>query len=451
LPAPSLRLTALTWTRIDGDVIEEFVRHTARFVDRHYIVDLDSPDGTAAILQALVDEGLPITVWGPPGHAAVEAEFDRIEAQTRTIFERDDCDYVLLLDADEFIVADDRASLENALRALPEGAHAMVRWFDYLPLPGDDPSESRILARIRHRQRAGDKCTYKTFVHKTFKDQYQARLATGNHQVEDAECAVVDYERIALAHFPVRSVNQIQAKALLGWTSMLAAGFDESTETAYHWRDMYRRLLANRTWTPNELYRIARTYLEENAAHEGLDQLVLDPVPPVPQRHTKPMPDVLDVAIALSRQLAIAYAGARRAERSATSVWEHLPVAAGSLDALEFVVEPACSRIETRGWIAPQNPLRAPRGIYALVAGRTVPLDRVPRPDVAAGHGSAELEATGFAGEIAVEEIAEGRHDVHIAAEDAAGVLHVLKPGAVFDVVRPRAGLTLARFHANLP
>jgi len=232
---------------------------------------------------------------------------------------------------------------------------------------------------------------------------------------------------------------------------MLAAGFDETTETAFHWRDMYDRLRVNREWTPRELYRIARSYLEEYAEDEGLDQLVLDPMPPVPQLHTKPTPDILEVAIALSRQLAAAYAAARRSERRSKSPAWMSPDAIGSLDELEFAVEPACSCIVLKGWIATPDPIEPPRAIYAIFSGRVVPLARVSRPDVAATYGSQVLDATGFADEISVEDFDPGTYDFHVAAEDAAGRLHVLRPGAVFDVMRPRPGMTLARFQADIP
>ena len=144
-----MRLTALTSTKIEGDIVEEFVRHTLRFVDQVVVVDNGSLDAASDVLSELQSEGLPVCVW--PG-SAVPASADPWTPNARRAFSTFETDYLLMLDVDEFLRAPSRPALEAALEALG-GAHGLVPWTTYLPTPDDDAAEPRVLARIRHRLR----------------------------------------------------------------------------------------------------------------------------------------------------------------------------------------------------------------------------------------------------------------------------------------------------------
>ncbi|MFY9780692.1 MAG: glycosyltransferase family 2 protein [Candidatus Baltobacteraceae bacterium] len=445
-----LRLAALTWTRIDGDVLEEFIRHTARFVDHHFIVDLESPDATSSILQALIVEGFPITIWRLSGSSVVDGDFVTINQHARTVLKQEAFDYVLLLDADEFIVARDREQIDETLRGLPEGAHARLRWLTYVPAEDDDPNERRILARIRFRRALENIQFFKVFLHRSFAEHFDWWIEAGNHDVTGPDCTVLDID-IALAHFPVRDVRQIQAKALLGWTALLAAGYDEKKGLAFHWRDLYLRLVSGEKWTRDDLPRIARDYLGKPATdtESGAQQLVFDPLPVVPQRCTGDPPELIEVAFSLTRQLATAYSEARRATAAASSIlWPTASEAIGSIDLLDFVdvtrrnakagdvpIVPSGSRLIVKGWIAIPDPLEAPHRIYAMFPGRTIELPCLSRPDVAEAFECEALDASGFYGEISLDGFEEGAYQLHMAAQNAAGCWYVLRSGAAFDVV----------------
>ena len=297
-------LTALTLVKIDGDVIEEFVRHTLQFVDRLIVADNVSLDGTGEILGALQEEGLPLDVW------SIEMVAERAGITTelaRRAFAETRCDYLLLLDADEFVKAPSRALLESSLAALPTDAHALVPWETYVPTRDDDMSEPRILCRLRHRRRSESVPYSKLFVSRSFARQTRLSVAAGNHFIENGDEALrsIELQGIKLAHFPVRSLGQIQCKALLGWTQYLASGFDREGEIADHWRWLYDRLRKKTNWSFEDFLGVAWHYLDQ----EQLDpEVVLDPIQPVTCCYPITDPNVLDVAIAYARQLATAYA-----------------------------------------------------------------------------------------------------------------------------------------------
>src|SRR5215471_1711067 len=121
--------------RNEVDVIEAFVRHNLALLDRLYIVDHGSFDGTSEVLASLRAEGLPLRI----DHDADPAYR---QSQTMTKLARDalkdGADFVFALDADEFLKLESRASLEQALAAVPQGMHAAIHWLTYVPDAFDD-------------------------------------------------------------------------------------------------------------------------------------------------------------------------------------------------------------------------------------------------------------------------------------------------------------------------
>lgn len=292
-----MNLAALIRVKFEGDIIEEWVRHTLRFVDRVYVVDNVSVDATAEILRSLVSEGLPLTVWQDAIH---ESTPDIMTGYVRRVFEEDSPDYVLLVDADGFLKVASRKHLEAALAELPPGADATVRWTTYIPTP-QDPDDPRLLARIRHR-RADEVPQYsKVVVSRSFMNRPNAEIMLGNHGVsEPGGSEAVELTDAELAYFPVRSIAQLQGNALLVWSSYLIMGYDKDKALGYQWRRLYEELRANPHWSADDLSRRALTYLGEE---HGATSLVLAPMPPVERRYVHPVPELNAVSIAYNRQL----------------------------------------------------------------------------------------------------------------------------------------------------
>ena len=127
-------------------------------------------------------------------------------------------------------------------------------------------------------------------------------------QVDGAEVPAAAMHDVALAHFPVRSVSQIQAKALLGWGAYLAMGID-TEGYGWHQRRLFHRLESAAAWSMDDLYEIGLHYTEDDA-HGGVFDVTRDPMEPVsPWRYgnaaiTNPM----QLAARYVRQLAGAIA-----------------------------------------------------------------------------------------------------------------------------------------------
>ncbi len=212
-----VNLAALTLARDEADIIEAFVRHTLRFVDRLYIVDDGSVDDTGRILRLLEAEGLPITRIDHAQSAAFQQGRRTTELMRQAQAARA-WDFLFPLDADEFICAPSRAALEAELATLPRnhpGAFAMSHYAPWLPEEwhGGPPLE-----RLRHAIDV-PRGPAKVIIPGALAACPGTLIADGNHLLSryQIEQDAVLLERCELAHFPVRSAEQLAAKCLVSY------------------------------------------------------------------------------------------------------------------------------------------------------------------------------------------------------------------------------------------
>jgi hypothetical protein len=372
-----MKLAALTFTRIDGDVLEEFLRHTARFVDHHYLGIMGSADSALAIAEALVVEGLPITIWRLSNRASLEGDPRMTGPFARLIFERLGCEYLLPLDADEFVLARDRDHLERALEALPPQTHGLADWTTYVPSKNDDASEPRVLARIQHRRKVETPAYAKVFIHRSFAGDPGAVITAGNHLVTGGASQAVALADIRLAHFPVRSLLQLQCKALLGTSAILMAG-SETASLGYQWQLAYKRLFARgKDSISPDLSRLAARYLDETEAEsDETDFLVHDPLPSVSRAYAVQQPDILELAIGLSFETGRAYGNLRNAimppPLNPQAQWPDFEAASGALD--EIRIAGSGFDLELAGRIAIPDRAVSVRAAYAILPGEKIAL-----------------------------------------------------------------------------
>jgi hypothetical protein len=295
-----MKLHGLARVKNEGDVIEEFVRHNLQFLDALTVVDNVSFDGTRAVLEALRAEGLPLTVLHDP--ILSKRQYETITRVARRSAAEADWDFLFLLDADEFIKVRDRNRLEESLAVLAPGENGLLPWFPYVPTEQDDTAEPRVLSRITYRR---DVETNPAF-HKLVLSGGYARsgpfsIIQGNHGASgvDGAAPAVVVRDVGLAHFPVRSVVQIQSKVLLGWGAYLVMGYD-SVGYGWHQRRLFHRLESEPAWSVSDLRAIAQHYTDAEVVPDGAP-LTHDPLPPVPEWRYG------NVAIANPMQLAAMY------------------------------------------------------------------------------------------------------------------------------------------------
>ena len=314
-------LWGVAMVRNEADIVEAFVRHNLSILDGLLVIDHGSADTTLDILNALCRERLPLVVMK---NDAVGYMQQAVMTQAvRHAFATTRADFAFPLDADEFVKAVSRTELERALASIPPDAHGLLAWPTYVPelrRPAPD-----ILAALRGARRAvceGRGLT-KAVVARRFLQATDEVLSSGNHWVQghpDAKVrgtrkhALVTDRVAAIAHVPIRSVEQFIAKVAIKKLGRVAAKIDwrpdAASQVAYE---------ALRSGEPVSVDSLERAAVNWSVAHgswrdAGEVTLVDDPfLAPIALRYTPlaaadSLPLVLAAVEKLVRRLAAARA-----------------------------------------------------------------------------------------------------------------------------------------------
>ncbi len=264
-----MQMSIISYMRNEADIAEMFVRHHAQIAERIMVVLRPSEDGTEAILTKLKREGFPLTIL--PDASPEFRQADALQEAFAWAM-RDTPDWILPLDCDEFLTSD--IPLRAALSMLPRDAITLIPWKTYVPTPEDDPQETDVLRRIRHRRSSEVRPFSKALIPSSLFDR--AILQTGNHTVLDRTTRqplpTFPSNALSLAHFPVRSAEQILRKIQTGWSGMQSQA---SAEQGYHWRDLHARF-AHKPPADADLTDIALRYaLRED---DRTPELLFDPI-----------------------------------------------------------------------------------------------------------------------------------------------------------------------------
>ncbi|MCW9718870.1 glycosyltransferase family 2 protein [Avibacterium sp. 21-599] len=240
------KIISISMVKNEVDIIESFIRYNLRFVDEMHILDHNSTDNTRLILELLKQEGLPIFIYH---HPVIEHRQSLIinDLMKHCIKQDPSIDYVLPLDADEFINSPHRHYFEQCLQQIPQGYVGTYLWETFLP--NQTTPTADFLARF-------NEVRYETFVmgkviipaeiaktgfissgshkvHYQFIEQftrdnsfptllflppYLERFRTSYQQ--EPNIIIKSEPHLTLAHYPVRSSEQMLSKLLVGSLTM---------------------------------------------------------------------------------------------------------------------------------------------------------------------------------------------------------------------------------------
>ncbi len=340
----------------EADVIEAFVRHNLGFVDAFAIVDNDSVDGTREILVQLQQEGLPIILFDDPVVGHFQAEI--VTAVYRKVVPPFKPRFVFLLDADEFIVASSREELYVQLRAMRPGTLARYRWRTYIPAPtGPEGDTSDPLRSITHRKvvERPKRPFWKPIIVTKPKIDMKLKIQQGNHDVKYAGMPLrrVKLRDVAIAHFPVRSVDQITSKALVGWIANLERNRHQPDRRyARQWKALYERIIRGTGFMTEDLTREALKYGQLPGAEFRWPQdVVREPVVPGYER--------------LTARPTITCTPLQKVMRSVDKIFNPEMDFAGRATGIEFLQNPGRKRRIWRGFAWPLTTgSGAEKGLY---------------------------------------------------------------------------------------
>jgi SAM-dependent methyltransferase/GT2 family glycosyltransferase len=229
----------------EQDIIEPFIRHNLQFVDGMVIIDNASTDATRDIVAECARELGNIIVADSEEFAYTQSErMTRALHYCQTAFF---ADFVLLLDADEFICAADRTALEAVLETIPSGGVGLLPWRTFVlsPFEASIPEDPPRSIRVR---RAAELPLFRKAALRLDGNLPRLVIAQGNHTVttESGDAPkTIDLDQIPLLHFPVRSTSQLIAKSVIGWIAMLARNPAAREEgVSFQWRQIFEALMA---------------------------------------------------------------------------------------------------------------------------------------------------------------------------------------------------------------
>jgi glycosyltransferase involved in cell wall biosynthesis len=266
-----MRLVAVTRVMNEADIIEAMARHHAAFVDHHVFLDNGSTDRTLDILQALAAEGLALTLLRNTASVYADRQFNT--TLYHWAVQRLAADWVLFVDADEFLVArgipDIRAYLSAFVR---EPAGIGLELIDY-EAPTLATAQDINVARRLVRRRPQGSGWWKVFVNSPL-EPGNVTIAAGNHHVflDGVQRDARRQHGLSLAHFSNRSPYQWAAKAVAGRLKVLAAGQAETPSTSSHYNGPFHALRQDPSmWLRDALADAARMQTDP--------ALVEDPIP----------------------------------------------------------------------------------------------------------------------------------------------------------------------------
>jgi hypothetical protein len=277
-----VKVTAVSVMRNEADVVEVFVRHHAEFVDEIVIVDHMSLDTTGEILRELQAEGLPLTLREHDGSAFNQSNI--VTAAVREAAQERSADWIVPLDADEFVTSDADPGVRPVLEALDPGVVYWLPWRTYVPHSDDKPDEPHLHARITHRRTEEGLVHGKVLIPGELVRSQRLTVSHGNHHVrvrrrlKDRRVKSQPADDLLLAHFPVRSAEQVTLRALIAWPVRLARG----ALAEKHWGaySMFERIAAGEVFRDEDLPALARHYAQHRDGNEDAPEVsvIRDPV-----------------------------------------------------------------------------------------------------------------------------------------------------------------------------
>jgi len=256
-----MRLSVVLMVRNEADIIRYSIGHALRLFDDILFVDHNSTDGTFEILDSVASEGrIELFRVRQQGYFQAEA----VNLATRRLFARG-ADWVIPLDADEFIHLPDRHALEAVLR----GDHPVCFTWRNLAPSEFGAFHSFTIAQTYLTRRRGTHFV-KVAIPRKWAEAHQGYVVTaGNHAVlPNAWSLPVAARKVGeLLHIPIRSAERLQLKVGRGREAISARGGDR--REGQQWFD----IAAEGGMSTDDLTAICLNYGDPSRgrAHEGFD------------------------------------------------------------------------------------------------------------------------------------------------------------------------------------
>ena len=277
----SYRVISLSMVKNEQDIIEPFLRHHAPLLDCMVILDNASVDGTRRIAIECAKELKNVIVADNDEFGYYQAErMTRLLRYCQTALF---ADFILLLDADEFLALGARSELITVLEAIPIGGIGLLPWRTYVLVPGGNAMMQQDPPRSMRWRRVEETPLFRKIALR-LNAMYRPDLEIqqGNHSATAASGGAlpsVDLN-LPLLHFPVRCKEQFAAKSVVGWMAYLAKTPNARAErNGYQWAEGFDRVTGSGSQWKADPCENSLTYAQERQKVDWNTDVVEDPYP----------------------------------------------------------------------------------------------------------------------------------------------------------------------------
>jgi glycosyltransferase involved in cell wall biosynthesis len=230
------KIAAVSMVRNECDIIELFITINLRQLDHIFIIDHNSDDSTPEIVRRMAEGDDRITMLS--NSSPEFRQSDLITRQVREIARSGNFDYIIPLDADEFLAVDDgESSLLTILQQhLPLSGVGAMPWRTYCPTSDDYFEQDTPLFSIFRMRKSEPEQYYKIVLGREFAKNcivYEGNHAAKSKGRHSKPVALP----LTLQHVPVRSSSQIIRKAILGSHS-LSIKQGRTVGEGFHWDEI---------------------------------------------------------------------------------------------------------------------------------------------------------------------------------------------------------------------
>lgn len=280
-PRGHVTTLGISMVKNEQDIVEPFVRHNIQMLDYLAILDNGSVDRTYEILLELSREFPNVFVTSDPAF-----DYKQSERMTRMLHACQSAffaDFILPLDADEFLMPPDRASFRDVLETIPAGNFGRIRWKNYVLTPFDATAALDPPRSMRWRRRSENPENRKAVMRLNGAFDSDLVLVQGNHRFQSRSGRPVPFvhlEDVELAHYPVRSADQFAAKAICGWMAYLASDSDQRKMNFGHqWREAFEKIVSGAELSPDRIAKASFLYAQHPCAIDWAEDAVEDAGP----------------------------------------------------------------------------------------------------------------------------------------------------------------------------
>ncbi|SCY05106.1 Glycosyl transferase family 2 [Lachnospiraceae bacterium XBB2008] len=272
-------ITAVSMIKNSADVIETMIRGNALVADNFVIIDNSSTDRTREILASLMSEGISIEIIDDDSVSPYQK--DRVNHAIKYVLDKYNPLFILPLDDDEIICSEDNSinarDLKSHIESLDCNNLYYLNWRNYIPTEEDDLKQPSVAVREKFCLGDEPEMTKKVIVPRAIAAADDFELGWGGHF---AACSKIHshilLHDVRLAHYPIRSPEQMASKAIVGWLNYLSMP-NRDKDLSVHWQIMYKAVKEYGLPSTDTMMTLANLYRENPSDTDNLN-VIYNPI-----------------------------------------------------------------------------------------------------------------------------------------------------------------------------